>query len=406
MTALSIILIIGFIILISLILVFYFMGNYQAPKIIQPSTENMELVYEINSPWGWSNDSRSAPVDGPTGLCNIYTYVSNSKEAPKISFNDLNSCVSENRCSYQPATKGSCFDEDQIMASERKHICQGNTGEGVDGTIQNQAVNITSGKCLKQNGELAEAREIEQYYQKCTPSTSNKINTNTSISGKCPGRLSMISFGGTVCMSVRTNKPIQEPCNVSSVSNGFPNQLFRIQRADFDGRDFVENNNGKFIRIVDRKSGNVVSPATEVTTSGPSLNGIELTLVPIGSTALRKGYWWVLTPTLSKGAYKSIPQLVYIENPSTLPTSGNEWSYYSDKMSINIEYYTIPGGISSNVQGIGINRPGASNNALLPFTLKPFITYLSDLPEGEVKNNITEIRPYTQTTRIKVPGLI
>ena len=486
------------IILLTIFLIFYNKGVYKpySPPTIDSSA--MSQIYQINSPWGWSEGATSAPVPGTTGDCNIYTFVAKNSYTPaNITFNDLKTCQTNNTCvgsNLITPNYSMCIDEDQVFATQRQHICQGNTGLTINNTTTDQAATITSGKCLQQNGNLANPGDIEIYYQRCAP-IDNKVLTKvgtvttSTVKGgtnnfKCPGSLSIIAFNveqgklgpsifnNAVCMStpkynleisyikqnatvitppvvITTNtditgtptiisKPItlpgtttsgtttpgsttspitpsvipstsstqlstdtiiesavftnltpltQEKCDIQASYNNYPSQLFRIERASYDGVKFTTDPKGIFARIIHRPSNYLVSPSSNLETGGTTAtdtySGSTLGLTPIGKTVLTSGYWWVLVPALvsplqtptyiantptitpssgtltdkQKAKYgipidtpvpgqasslhlNSFPQIVYVNNPNLVPSISDPtkiWNFVISKFSIQIE---------------------------------------------------------------------
>ncbi len=332
-------LLIGIFVIIAIVIIFITLGLY---KHYTPEEKDPLLYlkpFTINSPWGWEGKTESAPVDGVEGECNVYTFVSSDPYSPaSITFNDLNSCLEDGTCSISESQ--TCVDDDQIFAIKRKHRCLGK-----------ENASITSDYCLQQNGLVVPKGTIEEYYQKC----KFKKDTNTSNTGKCPGALSLISFNidqtktgveifdGAMCLETpkflkdgneyKNLSPFfQNVCNMSATytppgGDPIPSQLFRVERADFDGFQFNPNQNGIYARIIHRPTNYAVTPTQSFDQN--------LELKPLGE---RKGYYWALIPALSDPDIttykKSPPQIAYIPDPSLFPSNGGNdslWKFVSNE---------------------------------------------------------------------------
>ncbi|CAH6418286.1 Hypothetical protein POVN_LOCUS56 [uncultured virus] len=130
-------------------------------------------------------------------------------------------------------------------------------------------------------------------------------------------------------------------CDMQPEYRGFPRQLFRVERANFTGTDFVPSNTGGFTRIIHRPTGYAVAPSLLTDAIGrPNLNlpipGAPLQLLPLSTG--NNGYWWLLVPyfqdpTWIPGAPIRLiarPQAVFVPRPALVPSLVDAkamWSY-------------------------------------------------------------------------------
>lgn len=307
---------------IFIFVIFYlsgFLNKYESPS---PNIDEMKNSYNIKSPWG-----QTVPVDGTYGTCSTYTFVSNNiLIPPTFNMNDIETCEIDNTC-FRSETSA-CIDTDQISAKKVKHMCTGK-----------ELVDISSGYCLKQNGDLAVIGEEEEFFTVCEP---------TKL---CPGFLSLIAFNmkqeigfgmfsGAVCFKspeyIRKSEreynfltPVkQQFCNLIETYQGFPSQIFRIERANYENGKFISNQFGDFYRITHRPSGYFLSPELRGKNTFPLA---DLKFVKINR--ISDGYVWsyideivdLKNPTLF-----GIPQFIYIDNPERFSLKLSIYTYLTD----------------------------------------------------------------------------
>lgn len=375
MLSITNILIIGFTVIIIIVIILAVLKSYDpyvAPSI---NTEMFNHQYQINSPW-----SQSTPVFGIDGQCNVYTFASNDKYSPaNISFSNINSC-SESGCfsgdcgCSKPLSNQICIDDDQVFAIKQTHSCMGDPGLSVR----------TSGQCVKQDGNLANKNEVEIYYAKCIPNQesvsqsaagANQTTNADSNNTRCPGSLSLIAFNmdqstigpdifrNALCMSTPEYTQIsnnygkvvysniaplkQIQCDMSLSYNGYPRELFRIERADFDGRRFNANQNGRFAKITHRPTGYSVGPTFSTNGITP-VEDADLQLIDITTNEIKNGgFWWLLVNPLTNGNLASESQIIYVPDASKVPNPVT-WEFVTSSLSIQPEYDPISLTLISN----------------------------------------------------------
>lgn len=272
-----------FIIVISIL----YSYNFFTPKKTSPSNTT-----EINTPSPWIG---SEPVSGVEGICRTYTFLSNDNFVPVVTrYSDIQKCVDDKTCI--PNTLQECIDPDQLNAQKIEHICSGN-----------ELTNLTQKNCLQQDGSIVGLGTIEKYYGTCEKKEL------------CKGTLSLIYFNTTnnfkdaVCMSYSNSGMKKNKCSSTELYDNFPAQLFRIERAYFDGKNFVSNSNGQFARIIYRKNGYVLYPTSDY----------RLTFIKSSDYYLNQGYWWVLFQDIVYNDFKSPSQIVYSPDPTKVPSTSN-----------------------------------------------------------------------------------
>lgn len=338
-------LIIIFIIAIILIILFS-TGVFTQKRYENTTQEELNNISnqmeQLNSPWG-----TAVPVPGINGNCNVYTFISDYQYSPAIvSYSDIgscnNGCIGNNCNCSTPITSQGCIDVDQLFAQQVVRSCMGGTELNVQ----------TSGLCRQTNGLLVPPGTIETYFKPCKQSKTDSsetgaIQTTSETNNQyCQGDLSLISFGintketGTeifnnaICLStplyiysdntisgnisVTNLSPLfQEVCSMNEVYNNIPSQLFRIVRADWDGRKFTVNSNGSFVAIIHRPTGYYVAPTFDLR-NNPIIGG-DLQIVNVNELK-NSGYIWYMTEPLMSpdGLNKSPPQFVYFPDPGLL----------------------------------------------------------------------------------------
>lgn len=312
-------------IIISIILLYYF-NTFTPPKIQQSSTD---LDLKIPAPWSHPN-----PVQQNAGKCLVYTFATTDKYVPVTAkFSLLNSCITNGTCFSSP--QQDCIDPDQLMAQKMVHVCTGN-----------ELTNLTSSYCLKQDGKKAKLGEVEEYYQKCGTNEEKQIIY-------CKGSLSLLTFnldqgksGPNVfdnahCMSVPLYNIDSKGnyqniigvkssvCNSAELYDNFPAQLFRIERASFDGKNFIINSSGQFAKIIHRKSGYVLAPTSDY----------RLQFIKSGQNYQKSGYWWVLLDSLRYDNYYSPPQIIYFPDPTIMPTQSGFLTFLTSNNIYSLQVY-------------------------------------------------------------------
>jgi hypothetical protein len=350
--------------------------QYKPYKPPAPDPRLFSQQYVPTNPWSTAN-----PVAGVDGGCNLYTFASTDRFTPaSIGFTSINACNNisgagcvGSGCFCSPPQAGqTCNDDDQIFAQKVQHTCQTiNTGWDLR----------TTGTCRQQNGVLVAPGTTETLFALCTPqggvpdsatsvSTAQEAQTSRASQNdnRCAGTLALVAFDvnitavgptaldSALCMqepqyviSTDSNGNIvvtniapftAQRCDMTVTYLGFPSQLFRIQRASFDGANFVPDQNGLFARITHRPTGYGVAPALLNSSSGqPSLSnpvvGQPIQLIPL-TTGGSTGYWWALIPQLDDPAYVSgalvhnigRAQMVYVPDATLLPTNRSAiWTY-------------------------------------------------------------------------------
>uniref|UniRef100_A0A6C0AEF8 Uncharacterized protein n=1 Tax=viral metagenome TaxID=1070528 RepID=A0A6C0AEF8_9ZZZZ len=372
------------IIIIVILIVFNQFNPYIPPSTSAINTETMEQLYVINSPWGWDNKgNNSIPVEGDSGKCNVYTFKATSQFTPAtFSFDSMKTCVANSTCTFTSSDSSTCIDEDQLFASQRQHLCRGNTGATIDNQVTDQSATITSGSCLQQDGIIVGVGTVEKYYTKCFPQTSESSTINTTNNNnKCLGSLGLIGFNITqgvigpsifnnaVCMSTpeytysngtySNLSPVkQAPCSIQTSYGGYPSELFRIERASFNGLTFTFDQAGSFCKIIHRPTNYLLSPV------GLPTEGGLLELIPINNIK-NSGYVWLFSENVSFNAngidISANTQLVYIPDPKNVPSTQDlniYLSYMMQQFTVTIDI------IASNPPG----RPRA------PATINPGIS--------------------------------
>jgi hypothetical protein len=194
------------------------------------------------------------------------------------------------------------------------------------------------------------------------PPPGTPVTVDTS--NRCAGSLSLFAFGtsnnaagptylaagAAWCLhepnytvpSTITGPPFTAICNISDAYSGYPSQLFRLYRADWDGHTYKPNQSGMFARILHRPTGLYLGPSLE------SENGVLNPRAPISGANLRltsgtliaQGYWWILVPQIndptytppiegtSKPYYLGRPQIAYVPDPAVLPASTDAVSFW------------------------------------------------------------------------------
>lgn len=295
-----------------------------------PDITAMTNLYTPTSPWGWNDTSSAVPVDGPDGICSVYTFTASERFSPAVvGFSSINSCAGGCEgagcvCS-NPQQNQVCIDDDQLFARKMKHRCNPNA-TGFDLR--------TTGTCRTQNGALVIPGTEEEFFTQCVPGGGPPPaagSDNQSRVPRCPGTLGVIVFntdttvigpqvfaeakcmqdpnyiitppataGGTATVS-NTSPLTGNTCDLRISYMGYPRQLFRVERATFDGQSFTSSNSGPFMKITHRPTGYVVAPtfsrSQETGLTGPAF-GQPLQLISPTISASR-GYWWYLSPQMS-----------------------------------------------------------------------------------------------------------
>lgn len=431
-------------IIVVVVLIFFNQFNpYIPPSTSAINTETMEQLYVINSPWGWDLNNNSIPVEGDSGKCNVYTFKATSQFTPAtFSFDSMKTCIANGTCSFTSSDLSTCIDEDQLFASQRQHLCRGNTGATIDSNVTDQSATITSGSCLQQNGEIVGPGTIERYYTKCFPEIpeSSSINT-TNNNNKCLGSLALLGFNvkqgvigpsifnNAVCMSTpeynysngtySNLSPVkQAPCSIQTSYGGYPSELFRIERASFNGLTFTFDQAGSFCKIIHRPTNYLLSPV--LTNNVPTEGGL-LELIPINNVK-NFGYIWLFSENVSFNSnginISANSQLVYISDPGNLPSTQDLKLYldYMEKkyvVKIDIIDSNLPKPTQPSLYDIIIGpvlQPSTQNNVdIFDFgSLFP----VTNVNENDLYSSMNIPRPSTPSpapgkpTEIKIPVLV
>ena len=366
-------LLIGLGIVVVVVVILIATGTYKPykPPTVNPTT--MSNLYTPTNPWNWDAKHSAVPVDGPDGVCSVYTFASFNAFAPAIvGFTQINGCgtgcTGQNQCVCSPPLAGQiCVDDDQLFAQKLQHICQPtNTGWDVR----------TSGQCRQQNGELVDPGTVEQFYAPCNPTNSNNTGTqqtaiNNNLS-RCPGTIGLIVFGANIRQpgptALNEAQCMQEPdyiiegsevtgttpvmgnvCDMRLSYNGYPRELFRVQRADFNGTNFVPSQAGPYAQIIHRPTGYGVAPTLGNDAFGnpdllkPILNA-PLQLLPL-ATGGSKGYWWLLMPQISDPSYT--PPL-----PNDISALNGTWNTPAGVITL-LDGTSVPSGFTYTATGLG-----------------------------------------------------
>ena len=347
---------IGLVIIVLIIVLFANRGAFKsyAPPEVDPT--ELAQQYTPSNPWGINGgfDPSTIPVDGVDGQCNVYTFTSDRQWEPAlVSFTSINSClggcISGRDCKCSVPVSLPCIDDDQLFAAKMTHTCQ---PEPTGWDIR------TSGLCRKQDGTMVPPGTVEEYFTRCQPSSTGETNPIQSVN--CKGSLSLIMFrvdigkGGPTAFDdalcvIDPNDPSSPnildnifttgDCDMSSSKDGIPRQLFRIERADWNGKEFKENQNGNFARIVHRPTNKLLSPSLGLGIDGkpsPLKPLIDEKVILIDRGA-KDTYVWALIPQLKDPTIPSPTdpkrliarsQIVYAPNPRLFPNFNDQASLW------------------------------------------------------------------------------
>ena len=369
-----------FILFIVIILLLLFVGAYVSAGKIEPYTppppdySQMSEEFVVYAPWGWDDitqpDARSAvPVDSPDGVCSSFTFISNERFQPAtVNMSSLQTCSSSGcvsaNCSCFPSAS-QCVDVDQVMGIKMMHKCM---------DLPEGSVLKTNGQCVTQNGALVDIGYIEEFYQTCGESSeatettySSQSTTTVSATNYCSGTIGLVTFGvegsggeeifnNAVCLStphytttVQNNAYVysgltplyQGVCDMRTSYNSIPSQLFRVQRANYDGYSLKESSTGQFARIIHRPTQYVVYPTFNET--GLLVDGNYLTLVDPATITHTNGYVWLLVNQIKNEDLVAPAQIVYCSDYTTAPNindTAGMWDYCQDKFSIQPQLAT------------------------------------------------------------------
>lgn len=348
------------------------------------------------------------PVEGIDGQCNVYTFVSTQPYSPASpNYADLVTCVGDVEARLQPGesvilgspTAGfcpgdsgqscssplpgqNCIDYDQLFALKARHQCIGDLNFAV----------YSGGQCRTQDGKLVDPGYVEEFYINCStaPSTGSVAEQSNR---RCPGSLGFIVFGTSenqagpsylqdaLCLQEpnyvatvtalppesgripsgkisslegRETRIVRSYSNVESLFTGecdmrcaylgFPRQLFRLDRADWNGTSYAQSSNGAFMRITHRPTGLYVAPTLD---GEQPLSGQPLRLV--SPTSAAQGYWWYLVPQLydpnyippddedeeEPPRYFARPQIIYVPDPAAIPNPNDRQAFWAFLTSSN-----------------------------------------------------------------------
>ena len=142
-------------------------------------------------------------------------------------------------------------------------------------------------------------------------------------------------------------------CNTTKTYNGYPSQLFRIQRASYNGT-YKESETGSFCRIVQRPSNYYLYPALNSGTLLP-IPGSNITVQNLTDENLT--YCWYLLPNIPKttvvdeyGVYLTYSvkqQIIYVpkENAGKITQTLNTSQLFSYIINNNVYSIQPPIGI-------------------------------------------------------------
>lgn len=363
------------------------------PEKVDP--EQLAGEYTATNPWG--NNGKpgpGVPVNGTDGLCNLYTFKAPGRFEPAfVKFSSIIGCDQNDNCS-KPLPGSNCADDDQIFAQKRVHTCLAKpTGWDIR----------TSGTCRQQNGKLVPPGTVEEYFVRCNPSNPKPDISNNNKDNRCKGSLSLIVFNANIeeagpgafdkawCLSdpnyidnrifgvedlgqstvVGTFPFTMETCDMRISYKGFPRQLFRVERAEYDGFRFIPNQEGVYAKIVHRQTGYILMPTLKSVNQKLSTLNPDITKpVNMYDPKLfgRDIYPWGLVSQLSDPANPKIiarSQIAYLPDPTRVPNFGDSkkiWEYLTSK--------------NNNVVSMS---PVLDNNKRI-LKLVPFVTVDSTLP--------------------------
>lgn len=363
----ALLLLIFLLILFIIIVIFIVLGvfkNYEPPE---SSIESMQYEYYIPSVWSYTDpwdttikegDQKSTnPVYGIDGLKNVYTFISNIPYTPPtFKFTDIITCSNINSCANgscicsTPTTSQTCIDSDQLFAQKLEHICYGfpeyiNNENQID-------------ECLQNNGLLVPIGTIEQFYSPCSDESKSSNTTQQQSIGSvesipdvnCFGSISILIFnlGSGVGSTVFQNSQCfdssswsvsngeyynianikSSECNTTKTHNGYPSQLFRVQRASYSG-SFKQSQSGSFCRIVQRPSEYFLYPFIE---SGNTIPIKGSSIILTNTISVNETYCWFMVPAIPVNYYlinneyiytSSKQQIIYVKNPNDIPQTNN-----------------------------------------------------------------------------------
>jgi len=412
-------------IIILIIILGTFVLGFWRPATL-PSANISEMTNTYNIPSAWTG---GAPTDDSS--CQVYTFVSTNGDIPQPSLAAL-SANQTGKFNISPLN-ATCTDDDQIFAQKMFHVCR-------YGQLSDIPITQYSGCPLRSGGFTKIDGFYEEYYNMCsnqgTTGTGNGGQTSTLTEGnstRCAGTVALITYnftntlasatclkdpvytieGSTVIMSstasVRLahstitggNPPVSSGgCSITEVQNGFPSQLFRITRFEYDStnKSLKQNNTGPWVRITHRPSGLCIAPYT-LGSNGktPSVSAFNPTLSPIlveSSSFGNNGAWFYITPVLSMPSGEAsqvpanqvltaLPQLIWAPTIQTLgPIKNNDilWEYVTNS--------------KNNVHSLVPFTVNGSNNVVYNRTsMIPFITF-----PAAASSNLPSIKPPTDPT--------
>ena len=312
------------VVIVVVLLVLVLRRSYKPYAAPPPDETAAAQAYTVPSPW-----LPATPSEGLDGKCNLYTFPARERYSPAVmTYSTIqtcaaNACLPGTTCTCTPddVSLSGCLDDDQLYAQQLNRNCGQNP---IDSQLRNR------GYCRRWDGTFATPGQIETYYQACGGLS------------RCLGSIGLVAFNATIptpgpaaldsalCLAAATAvAPIAgQRCDMRQAT-----QLYRIQRADFDGNAFTPSTQGRFARLIYRPTNTAISPALQGNSLLLPVPGQPLQLTPI--TAGSDGYWWYLAPALKSPtgvtpARVSRSQLVFINKPLELPPPDDTkalWTY-------------------------------------------------------------------------------
>lgn len=416
--AVAVVFVISLIVLGVIALILYSIDAFE--PVSSAPRPDFSADYSLPNPWGWVINGQPMayiPVEGVDGQCNVYTFVSTQPYSPASpNYADLSTCVGDVAARLQPGesvTLGSptagfcpgdsgqscsspspgqnCVDYDQLFALKARHQCIGDLNFAVH----------SGGQCRTQDGKLVDPGYVEEFYVNCStaPSTGSVAEQSNR---RCPGSLGFIVFNTSENQAgpsyLQNAFCLQEPNYVATVtalppdgaissgeitssgervlrsySNvetlftgecdmrcaylGYPRQLFRLDRADWNGTGYAQSSSGAYMRITHRPTGLCVAPTLN---GNQPLSGQPLRLVSPTSTS--QGYWWYLIPQLydpnyippdegeeDPPRYFARPQIAYVPDPAAIPNPNDRQAFWAFLTSSNPPLVMAPSARASHV---------------------------------------------------------
>lgn len=248
------------------------------------------------NPQRWSIPSPSS--DNAKNTCQVYTFPTVTVDTAAVAVDPgtvvpgvptFNSTILNNLTGN--SNLPTCLDNDQIIARQVTHTCQGSDN-----------INL----CYTLEGQLVPTGTTETYYSISSVQTANGQQLEQCpATNACFGELSLISidFNNSLksCIEINRSPTVAVVMDTCDPTN--ENQLFRVTRTMMGQPASQNTQTGPFAQILDRQSGLCLNPTTTGSTisdpvtsfAGPSSVGSDVTLTACSAL----GTDWLLLPPLT-----------------------------------------------------------------------------------------------------------